>query len=71
MNPDRWTLTIEGMTCGGCAASVDAALRQIDGVEHVEVDLAGGRAVVEGHHVVADDLLAALREVGFDGALAA
>jgi len=38
---------VEGMTCGGCARSVDRALRKLDGVVNVTVDLEGRRAQVD------------------------
>lgn len=36
------TLTVSGMTCKGCVARVDRALRQLDGVEEVSVELGSG-----------------------------
>lgn len=41
------TIGIEGMTCGGCVASVQRALKQLDGVEKVDVSLAQHEAVIE------------------------
>ncbi|PJE80496.1 Copper-exporting P-type ATPase A [invertebrate metagenome] len=41
-------LTVENMTCGGCVARVDRALRQVTGVEEVRVNLADKTAYVEG-----------------------
>jgi copper chaperone CopZ len=41
-------LSISGMTCGGCARSVELILSKVPGVERVEVGLAHGHAVVEG-----------------------
>ena len=40
-------LTIEGMTCGHCRKSVEEALKNVDGVSSVDVDLDAGRARVE------------------------
>ena len=34
------------MTCGGCAAHVERALREIEGVREVRVEVARGWAVV-------------------------
>ncbi len=42
------TYRVTGMTCGGCAKHVEKALRQVDGVAKVAVDLAKGTATVEG-----------------------
>lgn len=40
-------LKIEGMSCGHCVKAVTQALHSVDGVHKADVDLAGGRAVVE------------------------
>jgi copper chaperone len=41
------TLKIEGMSCGHCVQAVTQALQSVGGVRKADVDLAGGRAVVE------------------------
>ncbi len=41
-------LNVEGMTCGSCVKHVKKALEAVPGVAHVEVDLASGRAHVDG-----------------------
>ncbi|HEY9103305.1 heavy-metal-associated domain-containing protein [Chitinimonas sp.] len=38
---------IEGMSCGGCVASVEKALKAVTGVTAVAVDLALGQAKVD------------------------
>ena len=37
------TITVDGMTCGHCAASVREEISEIDGVQQVDVDVASGR----------------------------
>ena len=39
---------IEGLRCNHCRANAEKAIAALDGVEHAEVDLASGRAVVRG-----------------------
>ncbi|MFN3545330.1 MAG: heavy-metal-associated domain-containing protein [Thiobacillus sp.] len=39
-------LTVTGMTCGGCVASVQRVLAAVPGVESVEVSLTPGQARV-------------------------
>lgn len=41
------TVRIKGMSCGHCVKAVEKALREIPGVEKVQVDLASGTATVE------------------------
>ncbi len=40
------TLTVTGMTCGGCVASVQRVLSAVPGVQSAEVTLDPGRARV-------------------------
>ena len=40
------TLKIEGMTCGGCVASVERVLKTVPGVVATKVQLTPGRAEV-------------------------
>jgi copper chaperone len=41
------TLKVSGMTCGHCVRAVQQALEGTAGVQAAQVDLQGGRAVVE------------------------
>lgn len=45
------TLSVEGMTCSHCVASVTQALEEAEGVASADVDLQSGRAVVTGEHL--------------------
>lgn len=41
------TLSVQGMSCGGCAGKVKRALQALDGVGEVDVVLASGAVTVE------------------------
>ena len=41
------TVTVSGMTCGHCAASVREEIRYIPGVRMVDVDLTSGTVVID------------------------
>jgi copper chaperone CopZ len=41
------TLRVTGMTCGGCATSVEKALKSTEGVASVRVSFERGRAVIK------------------------
>ncbi|MCH1436344.1 MAG: heavy-metal-associated domain-containing protein, partial [Acidimicrobiales bacterium] len=43
---ERSDLTVVGMTCGGCAAKVQSALSDVDGVVDAQVNFATARATV-------------------------
>ena len=63
-------LNIEGMTCASCVARVEKALRRVDGVRQVAVNLATEKASVHGAAPI-DALLAAVRDAGYQAAEAA
>ncbi len=59
-------LKVEGMTCGHCVKAVEQALAGVAGVSAVrEVSLERGEAVVDGAADLAE-LLAVVREEGYD-----
>ena len=43
---DTQTLTVTGMTCGHCVASVTEEISELEGVENVDVTLETGQVVV-------------------------
>jgi len=61
-------IKVEGMTCGGCVASVKRALQQIDGVTNVEVSLDQAQASVDYDpaRVNESQLRTAIEDAGFD-----
>jgi len=64
-------LEVQGMTCGSCAKHVTKALQSVPGVSRVEVDLANGRARVEGDMPFgAQPLIAALASEDYPAQLA-
>jgi copper chaperone CopZ len=59
-------LKVDGMSCAHCAATVRGALAAVPGVTAVvDVDLAGGQAVVAGNPDL-DDMTTAVAAAGFD-----
>lgn len=63
------TLSVEGMKCDGCVSSVESALRDVDGVERVEVSLEDDEArVTAGDDVDPDALTAAVEGAGYAAA---
>lgn len=60
------TIHINGMNCGHCSASVEKALRALEGVQEAKVDLAAKTATVEAGAGVTDaELTRAVTEAGF------
>lgn len=65
------TLKIEGMTCGGCAASVEKALRAA-GAGEIKVDLAAGKAFARADGAVAaEHLRQAVDDAGYEAVVEA
>ncbi len=62
------TLKIEGMTCGGCVASVTRVLKAVPGVEDAAVTLQPGEARVRFDPARADPALLAqaVKDAGFE-----
>ncbi|MEU1997014.1 MULTISPECIES: heavy-metal-associated domain-containing protein [Nocardia] len=60
------TVTVTGMTCGGCAASVRTEIGRISGVDSVAVDLADGLVTVESATPIdRAELTAAVARAGY------
>jgi len=65
---DITQLRIEGMHCGACVATVEKALRKVNGVEDVIVSLTMGSARVVGA-ASANDLVTAVLNTGYSAEL--
>lgn len=57
---------IEGMTCGHCTSSVKGALKSLDNVKDVEMNLEEGIAKVRGENLKDEDLKTTIEDIGFD-----
>ncbi|MFC7081559.1 heavy-metal-associated domain-containing protein [Halorussus caseinilyticus] len=58
------TITVEGMSCGGCEENVENALRDVPGVTDAEADNESDSVTVEGDASDAD-LVAAVEDAGY------
>jgi copper chaperone CopZ len=65
---DTLQLSVQGMTCGNCARSVERTLASTPGVTKVSVDLEGGRATVDYDKglVTPEVLVSAVRDLGYE-----
>ncbi len=59
-------LSVPGMTCGHCKASVEREVSALVGVEAIDVDLDTKVVRVHGVDLDRDALVAAIDEAGFD-----
>ena len=62
------TFNIGGMSCGGCVASVERAVRALPGIEAVQVDLTSSSAKVafDAAQIDASQIKHAIEEAGYD-----
>ena len=68
----RQKFTVTGMTCSACSAHVDKAVRRLEGVSEVNVNLLGGSMTVDWDGPLsADDIIAAVEKAGYGAALPA
>lgn len=63
---DLITLTVAGMTCGHCEASVTTEVSKVPGVTSVAVDLTTKLVTVTGSNLDRTSLVEAIDEAGFD-----
>jgi copper chaperone len=63
-------LNVSGMTCGHCKAAVENALKKVDGVQGVQVNLEAGKAQVQGQGLNLEALVAAVTEEGYTARVA-
>ncbi|MEG7363711.1 heavy-metal-associated domain-containing protein [Pseudomonas citronellolis] len=61
--------SVKGMSCGHCVRVITQAIQARDGAAEVQVDLAGGEVRVASR-LAAEEVLAAIREEGYEAALA-
>ncbi|QLC49151.1 heavy-metal-associated domain-containing protein [Methanolobus zinderi] len=61
------TIRIEGMACGHCQATVDKAIKSVNGVQDVNVDLENKQATVTYDPATAslDEIKSAVSNAGY------
>lgn len=63
----RVSFAVDGMTCGGCAASTKVVLRRLDGVKDADASYAESTAwaLYDPAKVTPERMMAAIRELGY------
>ncbi len=64
----KMELNVSGMSCGHCKAAVEKALKTLDGVNEVEVNLETGQVIVDYDQGAAaeKELAEAIRNAGYE-----
>ena len=61
------TIYVEGMTCSNCVRHVEEALKELEGVKSVKVDLKAKKADIELSAEVSDQQITeAIEDAGYD-----
>lgn len=69
MDTKTSVLAVEGMTCPSCVAHIGRALRDIDGVESIDVRLREGTVVVKHDNGTSiATMVEAIRDAGYESA---
>ncbi|MGQ4276337.1 heavy metal translocating P-type ATPase [Pseudidiomarina sp. E22-M8] len=58
-------LQLSGMSCAGCAKSIERALTDVSGVDEVQVNFATEIAAVKGSNLDTEALIAAVKDAGY------
>ncbi|MEX2080281.1 MAG: heavy metal-associated domain-containing protein [Dehalococcoidia bacterium] len=64
--PQTITLSVTGMTCDHCVRAVTTAIKDAPGVSEATVSLETNSATVEGDDVDLDQVLANIKEEGYE-----
>ena len=62
-------LQLSGMSCAGCAKSIERALGGVQGVASVNVNFANEVAAVEGNKLNSEQLVKAVKDAGYDASV--
>lgn len=65
MEPKQITLQVENIKCGGCAGTIISKLKEMPGVQDVEIDIESGKVAVSGNELDAVELGHKLHKMGY------
>ena len=65
-NPYFTTISVGGMTCNHCKATVEKNISAIEGVDEVTVDLNSGNVKVGGENIDLDRIGMRVKELGYE-----
>lgn len=58
-------LTVEGMDCSHCKASVEKGIKVISGVEEIQANISNGQVVIKGEGIDMDKVKTTIHELGY------
>lgn len=62
------TISVKGMSCSHCVNAIDSSIKELNGIESVDVDLAGNKVTVSFDESVVElsKVKEAIEEAGYD-----
>lgn len=63
---ESYKISIKGMTCNHCKANVEKSVKQINGINSVEVILPDNMAVIEGTNINLDQIKKTIDSIGYE-----
>ncbi len=57
--------TVQNVKCGGCVSTIENGLKELPGVETVEVTIEGGQVTVTGDNLSRAELSDTLKQLGY------
>jgi copper chaperone len=65
---EKTVLDVKGMSCGHCVNAIEGSLKELNGVEAVNVDLAGNKVIVSYNDTLVqlEKVKEAIEEAGYD-----
>lgn len=57
--------TVQNVKCGGCVSAIENGLKELSGVENVEVSIESGQVTVTGDNLSRAELSDKLQQLGY------
>jgi copper chaperone CopZ len=57
--------TVQNVKCGGCVSTIENGLKELPGIESVEVTIEGGQVSVSGENLDRSQISSKLQELGY------
>lgn len=57
--------TVQNVKCGGCVSAIENGLKDLPGIESVEVTIEGGHVSVNGDNLDRGQISSKLQELGY------
>lgn len=59
-------ILVKGMTCNHCKENVENAIKSVNGVDDVQIDLSSGRVSISGDYIDLDQIKSGVENIGYE-----